>query len=98
MASAIIQIRGHIIDSLILPKILDEIMNLDGTFEILDIRIGKRKTDPSTARLQIRADSQRHLDQILQRLSRLGATPVHIKDAHLVQSKKDGVFPSSFYS
>ena len=35
MASEVVIVSGHIIDSLILPKILDEIMDLNGTFEIL---------------------------------------------------------------
>src|SRR3990167_5439873 len=98
MASETVQLSGHIIDSLILPKVLDEIMDLSGTFEILEIAIGKRKTDPSTARLRIHAPSQRHLETILRRLSRLGAVPLHLKDVHLVRATKEGVFPPSFYS
>ena len=76
MAAEIVQVQGHIIDSLILPKVLDEIMDLNGTFEILEIVIGKRKTDPSRARLRILADSQRRLDHILKRVARLGAIPL----------------------
>ena len=89
---------GHIIDSLILPKILDEIMDLDGTFEILSIAIGKRKTDPSSARLRIQAGSQPHLQQILKRLARLGATPWQPTDVRLSRSARSGVFPAAFYS
>ncbi|MBI4341985.1 MAG: TIGR00300 family protein [Candidatus Omnitrophica bacterium] len=98
MASEIVQIQGHIIDSLILPKILDEIMDLDGTFEILEIAIGKRKTDPSRARLRIHAESLRHLDHILKRVARLGAVPASLRDVHLVRATKEGVFPPAFYS
>jgi lysine-ketoglutarate reductase/saccharopine dehydrogenase-like protein (TIGR00300 family) len=98
MASEIVQVSGHIIDSLILPKILDEIMDLNGTFEILEIQIGKRKTDTSLARLRLQASSQRQLETILKRLTRLGATPVQVKDVHLVRATKTGVFPASFYS
>ena len=42
MARSIVEISGHIIDSLILPKILDLIVNLGAEFEILDIQIGHR--------------------------------------------------------
>ena len=98
MASDIVHVSGHIIDSLILPKVLDEIMDLDGTFEILEISVGKRKTDTSSARLRVHAGSQRHLEQILKRLARLGAMPLHLKDVHLIRAAKDGVFPPSFYS
>jgi len=98
MATEVISLSGHIIDSLILPKVLDEIMDLDGTFEILEISIGKRKTDPSHTRIRIHATSQRHLETILKRLSRLGAIPLHLQDVHLIRATKEGVFPPSFYS
>ncbi len=98
MASEVVHVSGHIIDSLILPKVLDEIMDLNGTFEILDISIGKRKTDTSTAQLRIHAESPRHLETILKRLARLGALPVQDKDVRLIRATKEGVFPPTFYS
>ncbi|MBI4343479.1 MAG: TIGR00300 family protein [Candidatus Omnitrophica bacterium] len=98
MTSEVIRVSGHIIDSLILPKILDEIMDLNGTFEILHIAIGTRKTDPSQARLRVSAASARHLEQILQRLSRLGAVREAAQDARLRRAPRDGVFPADFYS
>ena len=39
MARTTVQISGHIIDSLILPKILDLIINFGAEFEILEIQI-----------------------------------------------------------
>ena len=30
-----IELKGHIIDSLLLPKIFDKVMDLEGEFEIL---------------------------------------------------------------
>jgi len=98
MATETVQVSGHIIDSLILPKMLDEIMDLGGSFEILEIVIGKRKTDPSRARLRIEADSPKRLEGILKRLSRLGAIPSRVHDVRLIRSTKDGVFPPAFYS
>src|SRR3989304_2005167 len=65
MVSETVQVSGHILDSLILPKILDEIIDLDGTFEILEIAVGKRKTDLSTARLKVSATSEQKLQAIL---------------------------------
>ena len=98
MPSEVVRVSGHIIDSLILPKILDEIMDLEGTFEILELAVGKRKTDTSTARLRIHARSPHRLRTILGRLARLGATPIDAKDARVLRAKKDGVFPAPFYS
>ena len=98
MVSEVLRLSGHIIDSLILPKVLDEIMDLEGTFEILELSVGKRKADPSTARLRVEAPSPQRLQTILRRLSRLGATPVTHKDARLARAAKPGVFPAAFYS
>ena len=98
MASEILQLSGHTIDSLILPKVLDEIMDLSGTFEILDITIGKRKTDTSRARLRVEASSIRKLRTILQRIARLGASPIRVQEVELRRCPKDGVFPTRFYS
>jgi len=98
MASEVVRVSGHIIDSLILPKILDEIMDLEGTFEILELSVGKRKTDPSVARLRVEASSPARLHTILHRLSRLGAAPVTLRDARLARAPKAGVFPAAFYS
>ena len=98
MVSETVQVSGHILDSLILPKILDEIIDLDGTFEILEIAVGKRKTDPSTARLKVGATSEQKLQAILKRLARLGATPLTLREVQLVRARQDGVFPTDFYS
>lgn len=98
MVSEVVRISGHIIDSLILPKILDEIMDLNGTFEILEIQIGKRKTDTSTARLRVEAVSSRTLQTILKRIARLGANPVNLQDIQIARVPKAGVFPPGFYS
>jgi lysine-ketoglutarate reductase/saccharopine dehydrogenase-like protein (TIGR00300 family) len=98
MASETIEVSGHIIDSLTLPKILDQIIDLDGSFEILEMTVGKRKTDTSTARLKVSATSEEKLHAILKRLARLGATPVGLEEVDLVRAPQDGVFPSEFYS
>ena len=44
-----VEVRGHIIDSLILPKILDCITSGGGAFRIKEITIGQARTDPSYA-------------------------------------------------
>ena len=48
-----IEVRGHLIDSLVLTKIFDSVMDLDGKFEVLDIEVGKKKTDESYAKLLV---------------------------------------------
>jgi lysine-ketoglutarate reductase/saccharopine dehydrogenase-like protein (TIGR00300 family) len=93
-----VEIAGHIIDSLILPKVLDEIAALGGRHHILEIRIGENRKDPSFARLKIEADSKELLEKILASIIRHGTVPVHARDCELVAADMDGAFPEDFYS
>lgn len=94
----IVEIRGHIIDSLILPRILDEIMDLGGEFTIQAIEVGRQKHEPSYARVEVRAPTPAVLSGILERLERLGAAPLEEEDVDLEAAPGDGLFPPDFYS
>jgi lysine-ketoglutarate reductase/saccharopine dehydrogenase-like protein (TIGR00300 family) len=98
MSSETVVLEGHIIDNLTLPQVLDEIIALGASFEILDLRIGVRHEDPSSARIRIDATDDDQLDKIIDRLRSLGANPEDVGDAHLVEADLDGAFPSGFYS
>lgn len=93
-----VEIVGHIIDSLLLPKILDEIMLLGGRFDILDVRVGSRRNDPSYARLNVVANSHSELETILASIGRHGAVPVQQQDCRLVSADMDAAFPEGFYA
>jgi lysine-ketoglutarate reductase/saccharopine dehydrogenase-like protein (TIGR00300 family) len=93
-----IEVRGHIVDSLILPKILDRILQMGGTFEIQECKIGVRRSDPSYARIGIKAETPEAIDAILGDLIEHGATPVHPEDARAVPADIAGAFPEAFYS
>ena len=97
MPSEDVEVQGHIIDSLTLPKILDEVMESGGNFEILDFQIGHRREDPSHVRIQVSAPSQETLDLILGRIGQLGAVPVEKEEARLARADCDGAFPDHFY-
>ena len=55
MASEIIEIEGHIIDSLSLAKVMDMILAAGADYQMLDVEIGKTNTDRSVARLEVSA-------------------------------------------
>src|SRR5580698_8825052 len=93
-----VEIVGHIIDSLILPKVLDEIMALGGRFEIREIRVGQRRNDPSYAQLRVIGITPEHLEKLLTAIGRHGAVPLHQQDCRLVPADMDGAFPEGFYS
>lgn len=96
--SEIIELEGHLIDSHILPRIFDRIMDLGGEFEVLEFRIGRRKDEPSYARMRIIGRSAGHLEHILRELRSLGAITEKVSDARLEPAPDDMILPDGFYA
>lgn len=96
--SEIVELEGHLIDSYILPKAFDRIMDLGGEFEVIDFRIGRRKDETSYVKLLVRGRSPEHLETILKSLRDLGAVPVSVSDARLEPAPADMVLPDGFYA
>ncbi|HKG89653.1 MAG TPA: TIGR00300 family protein [Nitrososphaeraceae archaeon] len=93
-----IEVKGHLIDSMILTKIFDKVMDLQGDFHVLEFSVGKKKGDPSYARLLVRGTNQQHLDELLESVYREGAQPISVQQVMLEPAVKDMVMPDSFYS
>jgi lysine-ketoglutarate reductase/saccharopine dehydrogenase-like protein (TIGR00300 family) len=100
VTTSVVEISGHIIDSLILPKVLDLIINLGAEFEILDVQVGKRRADRSQARIQIDAATPELLEHVLAKIKEHGALPVDAEKetARIEPAPADGVLPDRFYS
>ncbi|MGH2457374.1 MAG: TIGR00300 family protein [Chloroflexota bacterium] len=96
--SQVVEVRGHIIDSMILPKILDELMDLGVEFNIEKVEVGRQKRDPSYALIEIVASSQENLDRAVNEARRLGALSLAVEEADVAPSPRDGVAPDEFYS
>ena len=97
MFSETIELRGHIIDSLILPKVLDEILRAGGNFKIREIKIGERRADQSYARIEVSGPTNETLDELVLRLRQHGAEITEKVDVQLAPAPADGVFPADFY-
>ncbi|WP_425613745.1 TIGR00300 family protein [Anatilimnocola sp. NA78] len=93
-----VEVSGHIIDSLILPKILDCITAAGGAFKIERITVGQARKDPSYALLEVSAPSDERLQAILAVIADHGAVTVSGADCRLVAADMGGVFPEGFYS
>ncbi|HUE67791.1 MAG TPA: hypothetical protein VMP38_06385, partial [Candidatus Acidoferrum sp.] len=91
-------LQGHIIDSMMLPQVMDLVMDLGGNFTIEELKVGQHKTDPSICRMEVYADSAAVLDQIVSRARALGATAEHEQPVRLDKVTREGVFPEGFYS
>jgi lysine-ketoglutarate reductase/saccharopine dehydrogenase-like protein (TIGR00300 family) len=93
-----VELQGHIIDSLLLPKVLDEILTHGGSYVLKDIHIGQRQTDHSHARIEVRAPTADILREILDAIHDHGAVPASARDCTTVPADMDGAFPEGFYS
>ncbi|OPZ78479.1 MAG: hypothetical protein BWY79_00758 [Actinobacteria bacterium ADurb.Bin444] len=93
-----IKLEGHIIDSMVLPRVLDDILDLGGDFRFLHFRVGREKFDHSRAVIRVQAADTEQLEFILSRLQRHGAQAVEQVDAELTAAPANGVFPEGFYS
>lgn len=91
-------LSGHIIDSLILAKVLDTILMMGGTFDLEEVSIGKTRNEPSRARIVVRAASRNLLAEILQAIQPHGASVDRELDCQSKPAPSDGVFPEDFYA
>ncbi len=93
-----IALTGHIVDSLVLTKVMDAIMDHGGNFEVEAIRIGRHKDETSYARLKVVADEDTRLQEILASVQAMGAELVSGRDLETQPAPCDGVLPDDFYS
>jgi len=98
MISEEIRLEGHIIDSLILSKVLDEIQTLGGDFRIKKFDVGQKRNDRSEAVIEVLAPDADQLATLVAQIVKQGAVIQAPQDACLVAAEKDGVFPDGFYS
>jgi lysine-ketoglutarate reductase/saccharopine dehydrogenase-like protein (TIGR00300 family) len=91
-------LTGHIIDSMMLPQIMDLVMDLGGNFTIEEIKVGQHKTDTSLCRMEVVASSAEQLDRIVRRARALGASAEVEERAQVEKVAVEGVFPEGFYS
>ena len=90
-----VEISGHIIDSLILPKVLDCISAAGETFRIKTISIGQARNDASYGLVEVRAESSEQL-AVLGTIADHGAIPTVKQDCHLIAADMNGAFPEGF--
>src|ERR1700759_2195330 len=98
MLSETVELRGHIIDSQVLQRVLDQVMALGGDYKIEKIDIGHSRGDKSFARVRVDAPTPAILHVILELITRQGATLAHGRDARLEKAPANGGLPDDFYA
>ena len=97
-ASDQVELRGHVLDSGQLARVLDEILGAGADYVIDRFDVGKRPEDDSYLRMTVSAATEERLGHLLGRLMAYGANLTEPGEAVLVVADQDGVFPEDFYS
>jgi lysine-ketoglutarate reductase/saccharopine dehydrogenase-like protein (TIGR00300 family) len=93
-----VEISGHLMDSGVLAKVLDDVLDYGGDYMIDRLDVGKTHDDESYARITVTAGSNEHLQRLLMRLQTHGVNAVDPGEAVVREAEQDGVFPDDFYS
>jgi lysine-ketoglutarate reductase/saccharopine dehydrogenase-like protein (TIGR00300 family) len=97
MVRETITLEGHLIDSDIMRRVFDKVVEDGGEFEVLEFRVGRKNDEPSFARIDVRAAQPDVLDRILEGVRYLGAV-TDTGDAAFAPAERDGILPDEFYS
>ncbi|HEU5149225.1 MAG TPA: TIGR00300 family protein [Iamia sp.] len=89
-------LEGHIVDSLILPKVLDLVLESGSDYRLVDVAIGRTPTDPSRAVIEVEAPDEATLAVLAEQLQVQGANPVVSGEATTAPAPADGVAPADF--
>ncbi|MBN9418026.1 MAG: hypothetical protein J0I12_21435 [Candidatus Eremiobacteraeota bacterium] len=98
MTSALLELHGHLIDSLILAKVIDRIQLSGYNYVLADLRVGARKQDISTAQIQVWAPSSEDLEALIQELKVHGVHLVANEEAEFVPVAQAGEVPEGAYT
>ena len=98
MLSEVVEAQGHLIDSHIMERIFDAVVEFGGRFEVEHFSIGRTNSEPSKLRLKVEAPSQKQLEQMMTLLLGLGCAAVDGGDAELKAAECDRCAPDDFYS
>ena len=94
----IIEAEGHLIDSHIMERIFDTVVEYQGRFEVEKFHIGRTNSEASQLRMRVETPTRQQMDQLLSQLLGLGCVPVDAGDAVIELIAHDKCAPEDFYS
>ncbi|WP_036490987.1 ornithine cyclodeaminase [Nocardioides sp. CF8] len=93
-----VEVTGHLMDSGILSRILDDIREYGGDYVIDRFDVGHEASDTSRATILVTAEDDESLQRLLMRLQTRGVNQIDPGEASVTVADLDGVFPDGFYS
>jgi lysine-ketoglutarate reductase/saccharopine dehydrogenase-like protein (TIGR00300 family) len=98
MQQEVVEAQGHLIDSHLMERIFDTVVEYHGRFEVEEFRIGKTNAEPSYLRLKVETGDPDDMQKLLSHLVGLGCTPADTGDAASEKVERDCCAPEDFYS
>ena len=100
LISRTVTMTGHLLDSGLVSRALELIMEGGGSFQVMNFDLGEQRQSTSSAEIRVSAPDREVMDEIMAQLIDLGAValPAEQQDAHLVAITQAGVAPDDFYS
>ena len=97
--SRTIRLQGHLLDSGLINRALDRIVEGGGSFQVLDFALGQQRHSTSSAAIRVSAPDGEVMADLMARLIALGALAMADGecDAALAEVLQDGVAPDDFY-
>ncbi|MBD2437879.1 TIGR00300 family protein [Nostoc sp. FACHB-110] len=97
--SRIIRLEGHLLDSGLINRALDLIVDTGGSFQVLNFNLGEQRQSTSAAEVKVSAPSHEVMEEIISQLIDLGAVdlPQDERDTKLEPVILAGVAPDDFY-
>jgi lysine-ketoglutarate reductase/saccharopine dehydrogenase-like protein (TIGR00300 family) len=94
-----VRLRGHLLDTGLINRVLDRIVEGGGSFQVLDFALGQQRHSPSNAAIRVSAPDGEVMADLMARLIDLGAeaSEEEERDATLARVERDGVAPDDFY-
>ncbi|NMG18205.1 TIGR00300 family protein [Brasilonema bromeliae] len=97
--SRVFNLEGHLLDSGLINRALDLIVDNGGSFQVLNFSLGEQRQSTSAAEVKVSAPSHEVMESIISHLIDLGAVdlPQDERDAKLEPVIQAGVAPDDFY-
>jgi len=97
--SRTIQLEGHLLDSGLINRVLDLVVEGGGSFQVMNFQLGEQRQSTSRAEIRVSAPSHEVMEDIMSQLIDVGAVarPQEVGDNPLQTAAMDGVAPDDFY-
>ncbi len=100
IASRVLSLEGHLLDSGLLDRALELTIQNGGSFQILNFQLGKQRQSTSRSEIRVSAPAMDALENLIGQLIELGSIPAaaqRTSEARIETVTIDGVAPDDFY-